>query len=307
MAIADKNKGIIIKGNDNWRPVLLNIMAKAGIGADSMELFTRRGQSTIWLFSRKSSPYRIIYHLGGCGALFCILARLRGKRIVSHWIGTDIMHYQRKFTLAKRLSIWVLRHFVDLQLADSEIIQEELRGLGIETHLLRLLPQAIVAEVSPLPEKPAVLSYWDDTRFGFYGGPIVFALARAFPEVKFFIARATGKDLSDVPANVQFLGLAKDMPKIYRESTCFIRLPEHDGLSAMVLEAMANGRYVIYNKKCPFASYATDFDSARKALGEILRIRRPNTEGAAYIKRTFNIEGEAVRLRELMEQAFGGI
>jgi hypothetical protein len=307
MATANKDKSIIIKGNDNWRPVLLNIMEKAGIKADSMELFTRRGQSTIWLFSRKSSPYRIIYHLGGCGAFFCILARLRGKRIVSHWIGTDVKRYHGKINLIKRISIWVLRHFVDLQLADSEIIQEELRRLGIETSILRLLPQAVVAEVSPLPEKPVVLSYWDDTRFGFYGGPIVFALARAFPEVKFVIARAAGKGLTDVPANVQFLGLVRDMPKIYRESSCFIRLPEHDGLSAMVLEAMANGRYVIYNKKCPFTSYATDFDSARKALGEILRIRHPNTEGAAYIKKTFNIDNEAARLHELMEQTFGKV
>jgi len=196
---------------------------------------------------------------------------------------------------------------VDLQLADSEIIQEELKGIGIEARLLRLLPQAIVAEVSPLPEKPAVLSYWDDSRFDFYGGNVVFALARAFPEVKFVIARAAGKGLAAVPANVRFLGMVKDLSAAYRDCTCMVRMPEHDGLSAMVLEAMANGRYVIYNKKFPFAAYANDFDSAKKALEEILKKQRPNTEGADYIKRTFDIRNEARNLRQLMEQTFGTI
>jgi hypothetical protein len=307
MATVDKNKSIIIKGNDNWRPVLLNIMDKAGIKADVMESFTRRGQSTVWLFSRKSAPYRIIYHLGGCSAIFCVLARLRGKRVVSHWIGTDIMRYRGKINLIKRISIWVHRHLVDVQLADSEIIKEELKRIGIEARLLRLLPQAVVAEVSSLPEKPVILSYWDDSRFDFYGGKTVFALARAFPEARFVIVRATGKGLADIPANVHFLGFVKDLSKTYRDCVCFIRMPEHDGLSAMVLEAMANGRYVIYNQKCPFTSYATDFDSARKALEEILRKRRPNTEGADYIKRTFNINDEARHLREFMEQTFGRI
>ena len=44
-------KGIIIKGADNWQPVLLNMMAKVGIRADVIELFTRRGQSTVWEIS----------------------------------------------------------------------------------------------------------------------------------------------------------------------------------------------------------------------------------------------------------------
>ena len=127
MAISPENNRIIIKGTSNWQPVLLNIMEKAGIKADVMEAFTRRGQSTAWLFSRKSTPYGIIYHLGGCSAIFCVLAKLRGKRVVSHWIGTDAMRYHDKMNPMRWFSVWVHRHLVDLQLADSEIIQEELK------------------------------------------------------------------------------------------------------------------------------------------------------------------------------------
>jgi glycosyltransferase involved in cell wall biosynthesis len=307
MATVNGNKGIIIKGTDNWQPVLLNIMDKAGINADVMESFTRRGQSAAWLLSKNSSRYGVIYHLGGCSAIFCVLARLKGKRIVSHWIGTDVMRYHGRLNLIRCISVWVHQHFVNLQLADSEVIQEELKRIGIEARLVRLLPQAIVAEVSSLPEKPVVLSYWDDSRFGFYGGKTVFALARAFPEVKFLIVRASGKGLTEVPANVQFVGPVDNMPEIYRKCTCLIRMPQHDGLSAMVLEAMANGRYVIYNQKCPFTIFAEDFDSARKALEEILRKQQPNSAGADYVKKNFSIDDEARRLRKLMENSLGSV
>jgi glycosyltransferase involved in cell wall biosynthesis len=305
MASVSENKRIIIKGGGNWLPVLLNIMSKAGIKADILTAFKRRGQSALWLFSRKSRPYGIIYHVRGCTAIFCVLARLRGKRMVSHWIGTDAMCYQGKLNLRKRLSIWVHQHLVDLELADSEIIQEELRAIGIETKLLRLLPQAIVSEVTALPEESRVLSYWFDDRFDFYGGPIIFALARAFSETEFLIAQASGKGLTDIPANVRFLGLVDNMPEIYRKCTCLIRLPRHDGLSAMVLEALARGRYVIYNRKFPFTSFAKDFDSACKALEEILKKEEPNSEGADYVKKNFSVDEQADRLRELMENSFG--
>jgi hypothetical protein len=302
MAICPENNHIIIKGSSNWQPVLLNIMRKAGIKADVMEHFTRRGQSTFWLFSKKSRPYRVIYHLGGCSALFCVLARLRDKQIVSHWIGSDAMRYHGKMNPIKRLSVWVHQHFVGIQLADSEIIQEELRCIGIESRLLRLLPEAIIGHVTPLPEQPVILSYWNDNRFEFYGGDIVMLLAKAFPEVKFVILRATGDGLENVPSNVHFAGLVDNISEVYRNSTCLIRLPKHDGLSAMVLEAMANGRYVIYNKKCQFASYADDFDSARKSLEDILKKSQPNVEGSDYVKKNFSIETEAKHLKQQMQR-----
>jgi hypothetical protein len=303
MAAISEDKGIIIKGAYNWMPVLLNIMSKAGLKADTLTL-KRRGQSALWLFSSKSRPYRIIYHLAACSAIFCVLARLRGKRMVSHWIGSDAMRYKGKLNLRRRLAIWVHQHFVDLELADSEIIQEELRAVGLETKLLRLLPQTIVGKVTALPEESRVLSYWFDDRFDFYGGPIVFALARAFPRVKFLIAQASGKGLTDIPANVQFLGYVDNIQEIYRKCTCLIRMPRHDGLGAMVLEAMAHGRYVIYNHKCPFTSFAEDFDSAKKTLEEILKKQEPNFEGVDYVKKNFSIEDEASHLRELMESTF---
>jgi len=236
MARVIANKGIVIQGNVlHWQPVLLNIMRIAGFTADTLPTFRRRGESTLWLFSRQSRPYGIIYRLGGCPTGYCFLTRLRGKHIISHWLGTDVMRYHGKLNPIKKLGIRVRRHLVDLELADSESVQEELRAVGIETKLLRLLPQTIVAEVTALPEQATVLSYWSDERFDFYGGSIFLALAKAFPEVKFLVALASGEGLTGIPANVEFLGLVDEMSEIYQKCTCLIRIPRHDGLSAMVL------------------------------------------------------------------------
>jgi glycosyltransferase involved in cell wall biosynthesis len=305
MSQIKENNCILICGTPNWQPVLLNIMSKAGLEAKQLSSFKTLEKYIRWLFSRKSQPYRIIYHLGGCATTLCTLEWLRGKHTIVHWIGSDVMQYQGKLNLKKRLSIWVHQHLVALKLADSEKIQEELRKVGIETHLLRLLPQAIVVDVTELPDKPTVLSYWNDERYDFYGGGIVFALAKAFPQLKFLIVGATGEDLVNVPANVKFLGLVDDISKIYNKCTCLVRVPMHDGLSAMVLEAMAHGRYVIYSRKCPFTSFASDYESARKALEEIITKQQPNYEGADYVKKNFSVEKESQRLRELMERTFG--
>jgi glycosyltransferase involved in cell wall biosynthesis len=309
MTAVRASKGIIIEGrNPNWHPVLLNIMNKAGIKADTLPSLKQR-EFILWLFSKKSCDYKIIYCFGGITPIFYILARLRGKRIISHWIGSDAMCYQGRVNLRKRFSIWVHQHFVNLALADSERVQEELRSVGIETKLLRLLPQAIVGEVKALPEKPTVLSYWSNERFDFYNGQTFLALAKAFPEVNFVVAKADGKGLQNIPSNVQFLGLVDNnkMSHIYQNCTCLLRMPQHDGLSAMVLEAMAHGRYVIYNYKFPFTYFAKDFGSAAKALREIINKRELNFEGFDYVKNNYSIDSEANCLRGLMEDVFGNI
>ncbi len=78
-----------------------------------------------------------------------------------------------------------------------------------------------------------------------------------------------------------------------------IRLPEHDSLSAMVLEALARGRYVIYSEEFPFTETAGNFDEARDALARLLANRQPNYSGAEYVRRNYSLDEQAERLREI--------
>ena len=307
MAKAVKNKGIAVHGCENWQPVLLNIAARGGVELKCLPSFQNLRQFACWLLSKESKSYGFIYYIGGRCSSFCLLGRLLGKRMIVHWIGSDVIQYQGRLNLRKHLGLWIHRNLVDLVLADSEIVQEELKEIGIDSHLLRLLPKAMSGQVTALPEEPMVLSYWSDDRFDFYRGNVVFALAQTFPQVTFLIAKATGRGLKEVPSNVKLLGLVENMPQLYKKCTCLVRVPRHDGLSAMVLEALAYGRYVIYSYRFPHTSFASSFDSARVALEDILRKDEPNVAGANHVQENFSIDKEAACLRELFEGTLGTV
>ena len=77
------------------------------------------------------------------------------------------------------------------------------------------------------------------------------------PEITFYIAGSSNETNLSVPNNVIFLGYVEDLEAIYLKTSVFIRLPKHDSLSAMVLEMLSRGRYILYNKKFPTCHYYT--------------------------------------------------
>lgn len=85
------------------------------------------------------------------------------------------------------------------------------------------------------------------------------------------------------------------MKQLSRSST-LIRIPEHDSLSAMVLEMLARGRHVIYNKVVEGCSYASNLAEACEALRGIQSQREPNQAGARYVRKNFSLQKEAAVL-----------
>ena len=65
-------------------------------------------------------------------------------------------------------------------------------------------------------------------------------------------------------ANLTYLGRQKDMDAVYRRVSVFIRIPERDSLSAMVLEMLARQRWVIYNKRMPHVDFAGNILARRE-------------------------------------------
>jgi glycosyltransferase involved in cell wall biosynthesis len=99
----------------------------------------------------------------------------------------------------------------------------------------------------PLPDRPVFLIYIPEGRESFYGWPLIEQAARTLPSVRFLVLKH--RPIANAPANIEFLGSLAfaDMAKIYARSTGIVRLPEHDGMSMTVLEALAYGRHVIWN------------------------------------------------------------
>ena len=234
-----------------------------------------------------------------------LILMLVPRPIIWHWIGTDILNFQRNSQKSWKGFILRLAAYrrAKAHLADSPELAEELRKLGIKAQVVRLLPKQIEAEIEPLPQKFSVLSFWWDGRRDFYGGDIVFELAKEFPDIKFRVVGTTGEG-EKAPPNVEFLGFQKDLSKIYGQSSVFIRIPEHDSVSAMVLEMLARGRYVIYNKKLQGCHFANGVSEARKAFKHIIKKTTPNTKGSEMVREYFSLDKEAAKLNQIYANLF---
>jgi len=289
-----------VMGLPYWRRVATELLRRAGFAPEEV-VPAGRGGLVRWLGGRTWRRLGAVHHVGG-PTVWRTAAGLRmtGRPVVWHWIGSDLLAFKRSrvISLDRVLGRRAAGRWAAAHCADSPQLAEELAAAGVAAAVVRLLPAKIEATVADLPAEPAVLSYWSDEKFAFYQGPLVFDLARAFPGVKFRIVGAGGRGV-DAPPNVEFLGFLGDMEEAYRVSTVLIRMPLHDSLSAMVLEMLARGRYVIYNQPLECCHRAGSFEEAKASLAEILERRGVNTAGAAMVRERFSLDVEAAKLKSL--------
>lgn len=296
---------VLIAGTRNWLPVAAELFRRAGI-EHQIDQPPKRGALIRSLVNSPYTGFDAIHHVGGpWDKKIALKMGLARRPVVWHWIGSDWVNYRE---LQGTLNQWICRRAVHrraaVHLADSPQLAQELRADRIEAQVVRLLPATIEAQPIPLPDRFAVLSYWSDARFEFYGGPIVMQLAEEFSDVAFHIVGATGQNVN-APDNVRFHGFVSDLSDIYRQSSVLIRLPEHDSLSAMVLEMLARGRYAIYNKPLEGCEPARSIEDVRAALERIRIQSTPNLTGARIVREQFSLDREAQTLRRIYDQLLG--
>ena len=261
-----------------------------------------------WFLTGKLRRFDLVYQVCAVNNWpVAFFLSLMNKPYMLHWIGSDVLSFREK-KAAKGWRKWIVSRLAYRQarqhLADSAYLLDELKSLRIDASVVKLLPCRIETDVMPLPETCSVLAYWHDEREEFYRGKRIYALAEMFPQVVFRIAKAN-KTTSFVPSNVAFLGQCEDMESVYRDTSVFIRTPEHDSLSAMVLEALSRGRYVIYNKSdVPGCHYADSVEECANALREIMQKTEPNYEGARFVRENFNPAREARKLEGILDTLF---
>lgn len=291
---------VAIVGMSNWLDTTAELFHRAEIQCDVLDLPRTQDVVSMWLFGRWRRFYA--FHCVGQVSLawrIIPLAKVCGRKIAWHWCGTDVLRLKNKSAgWRDKVFRFCIYRFVDMHVADSPELAEELRKLGIQASVVRLLPQRIEAEPLPLPDRCIALAYWADETKDFYGGNLILQLAEEFPDIEFRILRAHGKN-EQPQSNVKFLGIRCDMPTVYADSTVLIRLPAHDSLSAMVLEMLARGRYVIYNKFLEGCYVAKTYEQAKKALAIIQSQTEPNVRGAKFVRETFCLNGEATKLAKV--------
>jgi hypothetical protein len=240
----------------------------------------------------------------GFRRLFLRSLRVCGKKLVFHWIGTDV---QTLLTYAKdgrnRLLAFY-RRAASVHFADSPKLIDELDSVGIKAKLFRLLPSHVLGDLLPLPPKHAVLTYWAPARRKFYGGDIVDSLAREFGDVDFYVAGSDGAEETRLP-NLHYLGFVENMEDVYKKVGILLRISEHDSLSAMVLEMLSRGRRVICNQEFPHTHFASNLDEARKSLKECLELTSANLDGRKFVREHFNPSEEARRAAMIYREVLG--
>ncbi len=113
--------------------------------------------------------------------------------------------------------------------------------IGIPARYRALTAVPVAESVAPLPTRFRVLTYLPAPRRGFYGEKRVYALAVSMPAIKILVI-GNGEPDPAAPPNVRFCGHVQDAGELIDAATILVRLPEHDGTSLMVLEALARGQ-----------------------------------------------------------------
>ena len=302
---------ILVVGAPFWAATAATMLQRAGLQAEDWQFWPKDVPALFrWCRPLRALAYAMNPHFRQTDVVHCIsppgllrvcwMARILRKRIVMHWIGSDVLRIIGDSDSARRLrttcSKLACAHF-----ADSPDIVEELKQVGIDSALFRLLPDTVVPlEEMPLPDQPAVLTYWSHERRDFYGGPIVDILANEFPSVPFYVVGSDGRDEPQHP-NMTYLGRVDEVEPVYRKVSVFLRLPKHDSLSAMVLEMLARGRWVVYTKPFPHTTFATTAEEVKAALKECLSQTTPNQAGKAHVLADFSPVRESERIRSVYE------
>lgn len=229
--------------------------------------------------------------------------------LIMNWVGTDVTKAVEAFNRGEFRKDYIERaiHFCEVNW-----IREELLTIGIHAEVVNFA----VFEKQPsvragTNERLKVLSYIPEERSEFYGMSAFLNLAKNNPDVDFVIAGSLAKQYAPLPENLTALGWVDNMDRLFAESDVCLRFPEHDGLSNFILEALANGKQVIYKYNYNHCIQAINESELQRVLDHLKSEHKKgkdltNFEGVEFMKATFNkarIFGELLtRFKTIHEQ-----
>ncbi|HLI95348.1 MAG TPA: glycosyltransferase [Candidatus Baltobacteraceae bacterium] len=253
------------------------------------------------LFALRKADALICFGGPAPDAILVEAARKYGVRVIVVWAGSDVMQAQQEPQDLQVINQQRFHH-----IADGEWLVGELDVLGLHAEYEPLTAVRGGKPFKPLPRQFRVLTYLPEPRRDFYGAPLVYEIARRMPDVPFTVVGAGQRSLV-APPNVQFHGYVNNMADVIDDSTVLLRLPQHDGKSMLVLEALARARHVVWNYDFPHVRTAHTVDEAMTQLQD-LRARHtagtltPNYAGHEYVLRRFGREQTAARFEARLDR-----
>jgi hypothetical protein len=235
---------------------------------------------------------------------FDLAFRLR-KRVVQYWVGTDVLDALEVVQRGMAHPPY-LEHCVHI--CEAAWTQEELSRIGIRAEVMPVGGMSSIApnatELSE-PREFSILGYVGQERPDFYGLPSFIALAEAFPDVPFTLAGIASAPVP-LPPNLQLLGWSDGEFRLYRDCAVFVRIPEHDGSSYSVREALTWERHVVASYPYPHCRHAPDYETLQAHVDD-LRTQfasgrlAPNRDGREFVLREFDDRKVAEGLRRVLK------
>ncbi len=228
-------------------------------------------------------------------------ARARKIPIIVIWAGTDVsLLLERPYKVSQ-----VLRAEIT-HLAVAPWLADELKQAGIAAQYIPIIGMN-PNYGSDIPKGEfSVLSYLPEPRRDFYGRQHVYDVARRLPDVNFLIVGPGSPD-GNAPPNTSFLGLLPDITSIIDRCAALLRVPDHDGMSLVVLEALSRGRFVAWKYDLPGVQQVATSNDTVKFLST-LRAQlasdgaQSNTLGINFIATRYDEREVALGVERLLNQ-----
>jgi hypothetical protein len=238
---------VLVLGFPHFVNMLVPMLSDADI-----QFIPYRGRRWVWVWELLCAD--ACYFIGGRWKhdKFLDLALLMRKKIVMHWVGTDVKDASAAYSQSEVSHDLIVRcqHW-----AEVSWTADELCAVGIPAEVVPLTSALTVSEAFELPSEFTILAYLPAGRALFYGAQHILQLARELPSVQVLCVGSAESPFhfasEPLPPNLLLFGRPESLRSVYFQSTLLVRMTEHDGLSFMVLEALAHERYVIW-------SYALD-------------------------------------------------
>lgn len=278
---------VTIVGFDYHASYLARMINRYSKGWDAREFPSTRIGMLRAMAALSNSDALISFGGPGPSGMLAEFADVRHVPVMVIWAGTDVQK-----VASDPFDVVVQQHFGFHNVAVAEWLVDELRLLGVQSTYVPVGSVETGGSIQPFPEVFRVLTYLPEPRREFYGQSRVFTLAERMPDVEFVVV-GQGMPTPGAPANVTFRGYERDMSSVIDASTVFLRLPEHDGRSMLVLEALARARYAIWTYKFPGVHTVRDVDEALTVLRNLQQAHRENSlalndAGRAYVERNYS-------------------
>jgi hypothetical protein len=205
------------------------------------------------------------------------------KKLLFVWQGTDAL-----LALQRIKNGTLYRAYIDnaFHFVDSPWLETEVKALGLRPKRVMFKP-IIVNHPLTHHHTLSVATYISQARKEFYGYSRVVKLAEAFPNITFHVFGMPSDALIH-PPNMCFWGWTNHdiFLSQLKNTSIFLRLVEHDGLSVSLLEALSYGCEVISTMpfECCFHSENKNCDIEIFERVMTLIVERQHATNAANIE-----------------------